>query len=513
MEELKLPPTFEELRKEFEASQINQKMMEFVKPIEEAEKSILQIRSEIKNSGRLVFLLAAPGVGKSTFIQSLSWRKHLGFRKLEEIDAEEYLGEEKLKKITQKIIEISKQAESEKDIGATLVAINYLESLADFPDAQVRGFFRDINGVLRKYPILIVWPVTEKIDVEDMLKKANAVSGTIFSRGREYIEFLGPSKESFPDIAKNTISVVNGKDLEFFGLTHYDLEENLLELSRNTASKITIRNYYFSIMKSWKENSNHLNKLTSVMPKPNEIWFIFSYPEAESIVGLFTRKGARHEEAWSAVSDKLYEYVESSPQRKAIWTPQNLQLMLTGAVKTRIMYLPTNCAISLIKSFSQNNQLLATLENSPKAWSEPYRALKQFKNSPMVRQLQGELSPAGKRKSGPAAKSLEKAKPDFDRVVDWIVGPGGNDTHINNAIAEGLKKLGYMCATGQEHPWIPGIRPDILVELEDKQICIEFHYTKNNAQSKIADYVLDKLFTYKKQLDLYSAQPKQLSLY
>ena len=504
MEVLRLPTTLEDIRKEFEASSINEKLMEFVRPIENAESHILQIRSEMEHSGKLLFLLAAPGVGKSTFIQSLSWRKHLGFRKLEEIDANEISSTEKLRILIDQILSIAKQAEREKDVGATLLVINYLETLSDFTDSQVKGFFRDLNGVLRKYPILIIWPVTEKDDVLDVLEKADAVSGTIFSSGKEYIEFTGPSIDSFPDIAKNTISVINGKDLEFFGITHHTLENALESHKKLTNNKRTIRAYLEEVKKEWKKNSNHLEKILESMPKPNEIWFIFSYPDAESVVGHFTRKGVRHEEAWSAVSDKLFEYIESSNQRKASWTPQKLQMMLTGAVKTRIMYLPTNCLIALSKAFSENPDLQRTICNAPKNWEQPYRALKQFENSPMVRHLRGNLSPAGKRKSGPAAKSRESATPEFNKLVDWIVSGGGSDKYVNEAIAAALKKLGFDCTVGSDHPWIPGIKPDILINLEDKQICIEFHHTKNNAQNRIADYVLDKLLTYSKQLEHYT---------
>lgn len=56
----------------------------------------------------------------------------------------------------------------------------------------------------------------------------------------------------------------------------------------------------------------------------------------------------------------------------------------------------------------------------------------------------------------------------------------------------------------QQHPWIPGITPDIRVDLPSgEQVCLEFCYTNNRKPAAVADYVLDKLATYMDQLDLF----------
>ncbi len=501
---LNLPNTFEDVRSALQSAGIDQRLVEFVKPIEKAEKIILKIKQEIEHSGKVLFLLAPPGAGKSTFIQSLSWRPHIKFRDLIEINAVTTMPGKKFESLVKRIREIAEIANNEKDQGPTLVVLDYLESLNEYPEQDVKGFFRDINGILRRSPLLILWPATEKQDVDKMLKFAEAVSGTIFSDDHAYVDFEGPIQETFPDIAKNTVAVINGRDISDYSLTQADLESLLAKIKLKSKKDRTIRNYLKSVKSLWAERSDHIQQVESQIPKPNEIWFIFSYPSAEEVVGNFIRKGERVHEAWTAIGDKLDEYVQSSAQRKSIWTPQKLQLMLTGSVKTRIMYLPTNCLVSLSLAFSENKQLISRIApDAPKHWSQKNKAVAQLENSPLAKQLQGQTVSAGKRKGGPAAKALRNAAISFGKLVDWVSSGGGHDKYVNESVAKGLAQLGFVCTTGADHPWIPGIKPDILIELPDKQICIEFHHTNNDAQAKIADYVLSKLSDYSNQLDYY----------
>ena len=149
---LNLPNTFEDVRSALQSAGIDQRLVEFVKPIEKAEKIILKIKQEIEHSGKVLFLLAPPGAGKSTFIQSLSWRPHIKFRELIEIDAVSTMTGKKFESLVKRLREIADIANKEKDQGPTLVVLDYLESLNEYPEQDVKGFFRDLNGILRKSP-------------------------------------------------------------------------------------------------------------------------------------------------------------------------------------------------------------------------------------------------------------------------------------------------------------------------------------------------------------------------
>ena len=73
---------------------------------------------------------------------------------------------------------------------------------------------------------------------------------------------------------------------------------------------------------------------------------------------------------------------------------------------------------------------------------------------------------------------------------------------INKCIAKAITDAtGIIANNDKIHPWIPRIIPDIFLEIEQKQICIEFHHTNRDEPGVIADYVLKKLNIYMNQLE------------
>jgi len=74
MSELVLYSTFEEISSALEGDKLNAKLMEFIEPLPDVEAEINEITLSLGNSGKVLFILGKPGTGKSTFIQSLSWR-------------------------------------------------------------------------------------------------------------------------------------------------------------------------------------------------------------------------------------------------------------------------------------------------------------------------------------------------------------------------------------------------------------------------------------------------------
>jgi hypothetical protein len=122
------------------------------------------------------------------------------------------------------------------------------------------------------------------------------------------------------------------------------------------------------------------------------------------------------------------------------------------------------------------------------------------------RQLIGEPPSKGKTKGGPAADARIAATPAFE-VLNKLVAGTGYDRYVNQCIASCLRELlpiTYTVSAENDHPWIPGIVPDIRVDTPDgRQICIEFCYTNKSKPGAVPDYVLDKLATYMEQLELF----------
>ncbi|QHT58610.1 ATP-binding protein [Paenibacillus lycopersici] len=503
MSELFIPIAYEDIISNFPSSELDLKLMEFVEPNADMEIEINTLCLETRHSGKIVFILGRPGTGKSTFIHSLKWRPNISLRTLVSVDAAEIIKENNLSELLDEIKNISLEAIEKKDKGPTALIIDYLEDLQGFEEGNIKSFFRNLNGVLRKSPLLIIWPVTEKREVDAMLSYAESVSGTLFLKGKEVLAFTGPHTDKFVDIAKRTLSVLNaGKELDDFNLIHEDLVDTLIAVLKLPKIDINLREYYKLLKTHWQQKSGYLRDINSKIPKPTEVWFLFAYKNAEDIVAQFSRKTTRIEDAWSVITDRFSEYIDNNSQRKEAWNARRLQLAFYGALKTRVMYMPTNTLVSILASYSEHAELNKLLDsmNIPENWGNKSKAISSLKRSPMYRQLVGEVYPSGKRKGGPTGVALEKAEPIFGKVVNWI-STAGSDKALNKGISIALGDAGIGNSSSEKpHPWIPGIIPDIFIDLPDKQICIEFHYTNKSEPYVLADYVLKKLDVYVAQL-------------
>lgn len=514
MEQTKLilPESFEEARTALNASSETyyEKLAQFVQPIEDSERQIIDIVSRLPGgAGRAVILLGSTGTGKSTFIQSLTWRSHLGFARLQSIDCSGLNAQNRLNELAAQLQSISTVARDSR--GITAVSIDYLESLGGTTDAEKRSFFQTLNGLLRRTPIFVVWPVTDCQDAEAMLKEAKLVSNTIFDSAIPVLDFHGPNPNNFPSIARNTVSVFNdSKTLQDFLLTEGELDQLREKMIADIESSHSIREYMASVFSLWAKKSGYLDNLSRLLPKPNEIWFVFCYPEAEEVVSTFSTKGNHAPSAWLAYHAKLWEYVVDS-QRLGKWkSATRLQYALGGALTTRIMYLPTHALISCVAAYGSDPKLSVIKQHVPEGWLNRSTAKSHLENSPLYRQLVGNTPPKGLTKGGPAATARSQSEAPFQELNKLVAG-SGNDRHVNHAIASCLlEKLdsSFEVQAERAHPWIPEITPDIRVDTPDgKQICIEFCYTANTKPGAIPDYVLKKLAVYMEQLEQYVQAP------
>ena len=513
MEVLKIPKTFEESKSLLEAdghAGYLARLSQFVQPVETAESQIVEIVSRFDgNSGRLVIFYGRTGTGKSTFIQSLEWRRHLGLARLISIDGSELDATDRLIALSNRIREIADEYRTHP--GVTAVTIDYLESLGDISSESKRSFFQTLNGILRKTKMLVLWPVTSRKDAKEMQREASTVSSTLFDDTYPLIEFEGPNPNQFPQIARNTIAVFNnGKLLQSFLLTEAELEVERDALIADASPDKSVRAYLKKVQALWNAKSGNLAKVQQKLPKPNEVWIVFCYPEAEDVVSGFATKGAHAPSAWIAYHAKLWEYVPNT-QRQSRWkTPMRLQYAIGGAITTRILHLQPQTLLAACGSYSNHPKLKALKDALPNQWRQKSKADEMMKRTALFRQLVSAPPSRGKTKSGPAAAARTAAIPHFDSL-NKIVAGSGNDTHVHTALAECFRSIlpdGYTVTPEQAHPWIPQIIPDIRVDLPNgTQICIEFCYTKDKKPSAIADYTLDKIATYMDQLESFVSLP------
>lgn len=504
MKKLVLPETYEYIQSHFSKSEIDEKIIEFVRPLINTEREISLIASDIKSAGKLVFTLGRAGIGKSTFLNTLKLRSHLSIRKVININANNFL---KLDELFIELSQICEREISRNDMGICAIVIDYLESLNNYEDKVVKAFFQRLNGLLRLNPVLILWPVINEDDVNKMIKFSQDVSGgTLFSGDKQIININGPDLKEYVNIAKSTIKVLNGgAELSHFVLSNDIITEIFDDYVESTSEMDrSLRSFYAQIISEWKKNSGYIKELESQIPKETEVWFIFPPKEAESIVDRFVKRGNSIEDEWTIIADQLLTTIKRT-KWNAVWTSKRLLMALHWHLKARMMFLPTNLVISACASFSDNEDLkeLIKSHSPPGNWSRKAGTKKSIESSPMYKQLIGEQFPFGKRKGGNIIKSLNRAEPIYSDIIkDWLNHGGGNDIHLNKALGKALEYAGIEnVKVEKEHPWIKGVKPDIQIEREDKIICMEFHYTTVNTPSKFAHYTLEKLDRYMTQTE------------
>ena len=529
--DLFLPFTYEEILKKI--GKDKSRLVDLIVPVTQFEKQIIQVVLDIENAGYLLFLYGVSGVGKSTFISSLKFQKHIPIQSIVSIDASELDYENKSDiKLKQLLKQIKKEArdffsENNQSNDKLCIIIDYLENLNDEDNNNVKAFFRDLNGLLRKYPILIIWPVTVREDLENMQEFAKSFSSTMFHRIRPAINFTGPPLDEYPNIAKKTIMFFNeGKSCYEFQLTDNDLENLKKGYEKKAQEKHLIRDYLKDIRSLWEERTDYISGIVKNVPKPTEVWFIFSYPEAEDIVARFAKQTPDIiNEMWNADYKSLFVYISDNNQRKADWKPQRLTLALSSRMlTTKIMYLPTNALVSCIAAYAKDAEIPIPKEdllnrdkyNILQHWCIKSNAKKTLSTTPLYLQLSGVSITGGKRKSGRVEKGLKNATPAFEKINKDISDKKISDQKFNKAVCLALQDVfnnsehNLDFVAEKPHPHLTNIRPDILVDTNYKLVCLEFCYTNNKTPGNMADYVLRKLNQYMKQLEDNFEIPKDL---
>jgi hypothetical protein len=288
-----IPKSYEDVVQELGGREAaTARMMEFYKPLTREEGELQILQSLMGSSGKMAFLLGRPGAGKSSFVESLALRPHLGIHSIVHIQANLHSGEEGLQEILNLLREIASDAKKKSDLGRVVVVIDYLESLGGYTHEQVKSFFQTLNGILRNSAVLVLWPVVDASDLQAMLVISRSVSGTMFVHKRDTITLQGPPLEDFPSITETTLQVMNnGSLLGDFGITRGDLDEILIELRNLSSEERTLRRYLELTEERWLVTSNYVNELRQNIPKPTEIWFVFLSGSRECRAKFLSKRG------------------------------------------------------------------------------------------------------------------------------------------------------------------------------------------------------------------------------
>jgi len=526
---LNLALTYEQLSSMVDTSLL----IELIAPVKEFESQIVQVIEEIDRSGYLMFVYGVSGAGKSTFLASLEWRKHIPISSIINIDASK-CGDprdprKKLRNLYFELTAIGDEILSRRDNDLeyrTCVIVDYLESLKEEDPTDVVSFFRDLNGLLRRIPMLLVWPVTNKDDVTFMYNAASSFSSVMFHRRLPIMEFTGPPIKDYSSIAQKTIAILNdGRTFYDFQLDESDFARALDIIRQKPLEERTIREYLQTVKDIWEEKTNYVEEVKRRIPGETEIWFVVCYPEAERVVAQFSKRLPDSvEENWNVNYSKLAEYVTGQDVAKWPTEPvSRLAMALSGVLKTKIMFMPTNAFVICALSYAEDAGIDLSRGVFEKMgvqshWFVKSRAPLTLEKTPLYRQLIDEIG--SKSRGGMAADALEKARKPFEYFNHMISRKGehtGSDKPFNRAVAlalqDTLKKngeSGLKIEPEVVHPWL-NIVPDILITTpSQKYICVEFHYTTNSQPNRLAKYCLSKLDQYMRQIEYNERRPRLL---
>ena len=353
---------------------------------------------------------------------------------------------------------------------------------------------------------------------------AQNFSSTMFHRRIPVMYFTGPPTAIYPSIAKKTIMFFNeGRDCYEFQLNDHDFEQLRNNYQQKPPERHLIRDYLKDVISLWEQRTDYISEIVKNVPKPTEVWFIFSYPEAEGVVARFAKQTPDIiNEMWNADYRSLFAYISDHNQRKADWTPKRLTLALSSRMlTTKIMFLPTNALVSCIAAYGKDANISITREdlldkNKYRVlphWFGKTLAQNTLKRTPLYLQLSDVSIKVGKRKSGKVEEGLENARKAFQKINEDIAQHKVSDQSFNKAICLTLQDIfrgqsNFSFKSEIPHPYLTNIRPDIVVDTNEKLVCLEFCYTNDNTPGNLANYVLRKLNQYMKQLEQNFGIPK-----
>lgn len=166
--------------------------------------------------GTFVVLRGSSGSGKSTFLHTLSVFK-------ENVRTVAVPGNASIREALEKIPEDDK---------FTVYVLEEREAATSFTDSELETWLHEINGFLRRNTgakSLVVWPCNTDALRDRILPLARSIGGTaLLGLGKGCIQFAGPEKDRFVDIASKTLSLANqSASIADLGLSHDSLSRHV----------------------------------------------------------------------------------------------------------------------------------------------------------------------------------------------------------------------------------------------------------------------------------------------
>lgn len=466
--ELLVPDRFDMLQRRA-PDQLNS----IVVPVAEALDRIDSVQRDTAAAGRGGFLLlrGESGSGKSTFLHTLGL-----FR--EGVDVASIPREAGIADVLRSLRATSR--------AMRLLVVEGREALRDVAISDLEAAIHEINSFIRQREgerTLIVWPCNAQ-DLQDrMLEVCGRVGAdALLGVGEPVLEFSGPTKDQYLDIADRTLATLNeGASLIDLGVS----SGRVLEL-RDRAG--TIGQFMGLIRQDLLANQAKVRGLLS--RERCRVWIVVAAgTEPDGDVAALTRG------RFSAVDiDRLMAATGANVVQELKKYPEKIGIL--GAVlDARILHLPMLAALGVARELAspELRELMRQKGLSINKTGEP-----------LDRLLESDLGRAFKQVSlGPRARGPKPGSNTQDAFLKLASIAATNDRPINETIAEGLRRLDLIEEFQAECDLGKGLtrRTDILCQTESGPVRLEMMWRARTGRAEIANYVLTKLQNYGRAIE------------
>lgn len=460
---LSIPDRFEIL------AQDTKNLDSIILPVEAALNVVDRIFTDMSASKRGSFLLLRgnPGVGKTTFLQTLNlFRPDV---------------------VTESISVDSDLRQSLKTIRASAAHLRILiidgrEALGDTSSEQLETAIHQINSFLRSPKgrnTLVVWPCNTDSLQQRIVGLAAEIGGDALTAdvGPVYV-YPGPSKPQFRQIAQSTIATLNnGANFLDLGISDSDLEP-IIEKSE------TIGGLMGAIRRLALTNSRAVAQLAA--SEQCKLWILVAAgSEPSSEVAALTRGSNSFvdiDRLVAATEANIVHTIKQHPHRVGV---------VANSFDTRIFHLPVLTALAATRSF-YDEALKAKMQlHNLSTNADRADALERLSKTDLATAFRGQnqgLNSKGRSLGPNTVKSFESLS---EIAAD-------NDLMLNAAIARALQAAGFIDSFQLEQDFGKGLtrRTDIVAQSALGRIRFEVMWRRRTSRAEIANYVLQKIWQY-----------------
>ncbi|TLK51955.1 hypothetical protein [Glutamicibacter sp. V16R2B1] len=471
--ELLVPDRFERLKDVGTGS-----LRSLVFPIEEMLEVIDDRYGEMMMTGRgaMLLLRGDSGTGKSTFLNTVGLFRS-GVESLR-------VGSE------QDVSDFLFALESTDEL--RIIVLEGREALGLVSKQKLEATMHAINSFVRTEAgakSLVVWP-TNSDDISEILKSLGNQIGaeSLFGLDDPIVEFTGPPKSEFVQIASNTIAALNeGATLAALGVA----DSRARELADDPGTK-TIGKYLMLIGNELRRNSAYVKKLQK--KESIRLWvLVLSGNDSEGDVAALTRGGYSQ-----ADIDRLMTATEANVIQQLKSYPDELGILGT-VLDAKILHMDVYTALAIARTHA-SPELKNLLRAQNRSITKDPKTAGRVTTSELGLMLSGQ--PLGQRRRGP--KTGDNTKEAFDGLATIA---SKNDGLLNEAIGEALIASKLVDSFEKEHKLDGPVKfiSDLRLRSGIEDIRLEVMWRRKTSRAEIANYVLTKLWNYARAIGLIDA--------